>query len=222
MRNMFLIGASVLALGISSAAAQQTTTVNDDSEGSKNVIEQTAAGTNSMIDVEQKGNGEDAPNFGSAAANVNVYIDQDSTADSTIMVEQNGQSGSVGNSVSILQTVTATNAANGSDVDTFQRGEGNRAAITQTANRADIDLDQDGTDNRATITQTANGTMAVVNQKGIDNIAVVEQMAIDGVVHVMQNGDDNKATAIQMATAVADMITINQTGNNGDTSVTQN
>lgn len=222
MRNLFLVSASVFALSIGSAVAQQSTTVTDDSDGSTNTINQIASGTNSTITVDQKGNGADAPDFGLAPLGTNVYINQASTADSTIMVEQDGQGGTVGNSASIAQTVTATNAANGSSVEVFQKGEGNLTDIDQSANRAMIDLDQEGTDNKATITQMANGTFATVNQNGMMNMATVEQNAIDGIVNVTQDGDLNTASAIQMANAEGDIITITQTGNDGTTSVTQN
>ena len=63
MRTLLLVGASVFALGIGQAAAQQSTTVDGTGDNFTNDIEQTSAAVRSAaITVTQDGDGANPPN----------------------------------------------------------------------------------------------------------------------------------------------------------------
>lgn len=248
MRKFLLVSASIFALGASGAMAEQSTTVNDSSEGSVNEITQTAGGTDSSILVTQTGDGSDAPGTPDATsavpAGTNVLIDQASDDDSVIDVTQDGMGD--GNSIFIDQ-----DAFGGfSMVTTTQMGEANQAEIVQTAAGADVMLEQHGNENIATVTQMDDDNVATVNQwgemnmasvlqDGVGNDATVDQGAdgdpmdentaevfqhgTDSFVVVSQLGSNNMASATQNAGVENEAtITINQSGTGGSTTVTQN
>lgn len=191
MRNAFLIGASVFALGIGSAVADQSTTINDTSEGSVNIINQSASDTLSTITVTQTGEAEDAPGTVNAAPGVNVHIDQVSDDDSMVDVVQDGAGD--GNSIYVDQ-----DALGGpSSVMASQMGEANQGDLIQGAADSHIGLHQDGEANMAMVNQTADETMAEIGQWGESNSASISQMASENTASVNQWGEMNSASVLQ-------------------------
>ena len=223
MRNMFLIGASVLALGISSAASAPLVDVDDNGDNNSSDIEQTAGSTNSSIMVIQDQDGSDAPDVGSATGGLNVFIrqtiDPASTDASTIIVDQADTGGlGGGNAASVVQDVNVL-----STIDVSQDGKKNKADVDQMGDSQTADIMQTGKRNEALLLQEQSGNMAMITQNGDDNFADVDQLGIDGVVMVMQDGNDNQATATQTASiASGAKIDVFQDGNNGSTTIVQN
>lgn len=200
MKKIFLVGASVFALGMGSAMAGNESEVFQADTSNTATVSQTqagAAGNDSLVDqggqrgsvfVEQVGSG-----------NISDAIQQAAARDGIITVNQSGSA----NTSDVIQGEVKKIGVHASRAEVDQTGDSNEALIRQgtasTFERYNGTIEQVGNTNLATIYQSATvggagrmtSSRASIFQNGNGNEAVTEQYPTGSIGNGLGSGNNS-------------------------------